>query len=122
MGRAEMRRQARLEGKKGKIYHLTQEQIENMKKETAKDAIDVCFALMLSIPSNVLARCYWEKTASKRIPQFIDECLSVYESIDAGVLSVTELIEDTEKLAKIKMNCVERIRKTGGKSYERNVY
>lgn len=122
MDRAEMRRQARLESKKSKMYHLTQEQIENMKKETTKDAIDVCFALMLSIPTNVLARCYWEKTAAKRIPQFIDECLSVYESIDAGVLSVTELIEDTEKLAKIKMNCVERIRKTGGKSYERNVY
>lgn len=121
MNRAELRRQARLEGKKGKIYHLTQEQIDNMKKEMTKDAIDVCFALMLSIPANVLARCYWEKTASKRIPLFIDECLSVYESIDAGVLTVPELIEDTEKLAKIKMNCVERIRKmSGGKNNERN--
>lgn len=111
MNRSERRRLGKKEAKKDKLYHLTRGQIDEIKKDAAKDAIDICFALMLSIPTNVLARCYWEKTAAKRIPQFIDECLSVYESIDAGVLTVPELIKDTEELAKIKMNCVERIRK-----------
>ena len=101
MNRAELRRQQRVAGKKDKIYHLTQAQIDKIKKEAAEEAIiqavDRAFAYMLSIPTNVLARCYWEKSAPKRIPQFLDECLSVYDSVGIS-LTIEELIEDTEKI------------------------
>ena len=93
MNRAEFRRQKKLEGKKDKVYHLTQAQIDKIKEDAKKDAmpeaVDVSFGLMLSIPTNVLARCYWEKTAQKRIPQFLEECLSVYESISTGTLTIS---------------------------------
>lgn len=115
MNRAEMRRQAKKNGKKDKIYYLTQAQIDKMKQEVAEEAViqavDRTFAYMLSIPTNVLARCYWEKSAPKRIPQFLDECLSVYESVGSGTLTLDELIEDTEKLGKLKMDISERIKK-----------
>lgn len=111
MNRAEIRRQQRLEGKKDKIYHLTQAQIDKMKEEVVQEAVDVSFALMLAVPTNVLTRCYWEKSAPKRIPQFLDECLSLYESIGTGTVKVSELIKDTEEVGKLKMDCVERIKK-----------
>ena len=114
MNRAELRRQKKQEGKKDKIYHLTQGQIEKMKEEAVQEAVDVSFALMLSVPANVLARCYWEKTATKRIPQFIDECLSLYESLGTGTLTVPELIKDTETLGKFKLECLRRIKEFRG--------
>lgn len=92
------------------FYVLTQPQIQKMKTDALQEAIDTSFGLMLSIPTNVLANCYWEKSAPKRIPQFLDECLSVYESIGAGSLTVSELIEDTERLGKLEMRCVERLK------------
>ena len=114
MDRAEFRRLQRLEGKKDKVYYLTQAQIDKMKEEAVQEAVDVSFALMLSVPANVLSRCYWEKTAPKRIPQFIDECLSVYESLGTGTLTVPELIKDTETLGKFKLECLRRIKEFRG--------
>jgi hypothetical protein len=111
MNRAEIRRKAKENGKKDKIYNLTQAQIDKMKEDAVQEAVDVSFALMLAVPTNVLARCYWEKSASKRIPQFLDECLSLYESIGTGTLTISELIKDTEEVGKLKMDVCERIRK-----------
>lgn len=111
MNRAEMRRQQKLEGKKDKIYHLTQGQIDKMKEEVVQEAVDVSFALMLAVPTNILARCYWEKSASRRIPQFLEECLSLYESIGTGTVQISELIKDVEELGKLKMDCINRLKK-----------
>lgn len=111
MNRAEMRRQQKLEGKKDKIYHLTQGQIDKMKEEVVQEAVDVSFALMLAVPTNILARCYWEKSAHKRIPQFLEECLSLYESIGTGTVQISELIKDVEELGKLKMDCINRLKK-----------
>ncbi len=111
MNRAELRRQAKMNAKKEKVYTLTQAQIDKMKEDAVQEAVDVSFALMLAVPTNVLGRCYWEKSATKRIPQFLDECLSLYESIGSGTVQISDLIEDIEELGKLKMDCIERIKK-----------
>lgn len=124
--RADYRRLQRNQQKKEKTYTLTQAQIDNIinnsveqalqlqknkiKNDAVDEAVDTAFALMLVIPTNILANLYWEKSASKRIPIFLDECMSVYESIGAGSLTITELIEDTEKIGKLKLKCVERLK------------
>lgn len=110
MNRAELRRQAREYGKKEKVYTLTQGQIDKMKEDAVQEAIDISFAMMLAVPTNVLARCYWEKSAAKRVPKFLDECLSLYESLGAGVVAFSELIKDVEEVGKLKMQCVERLK------------
>ena len=120
MNRAELKRKAREKAKKEKVYTLTQGQIDKIKKDAVNEAVDVSFALMLAIPTNVLARCYWEKSATKRIPNFLDECLSLYESIGTGTVLVSELIEDIEKVGKLKMDCVERIKKIRSVQNARN--
>lgn len=111
MARAEMRRQAKKEAKKNKIYTLTQAQIDKMKENIYREAVDTSFGLMLSIPVNVLGRCYWEKSASKRIPQFIDDCLSLYESIETKTVDIIDVIRDVEEVGNLKMECVERIKR-----------
>lgn len=111
MNRSEFRRLQRENAKKDKIYHLTQSQIDKMKEEAVQEAVDVSFALMLAVPTNILSRCYWEKSAPKRIPQFLEECLSLYESIGTGTVLITDLIRDIEEIGKLKMDCVERIKK-----------
>lgn len=124
--RADYRRLQRNQQKKEKTYTLTQAQIDKIindsveqalqlqknkiKNDAVEEAVDTAFALMLVIPTNILANLYWKKSASKRIPIFLDECMSVYESIGAGSLTITELIEDTEKIGKLKLKCVERLK------------
>lgn len=110
MYRAELKRQQKQNAKKDNIYHLTQAQIDKMKDDAVQEAVDVSFAMMLAVPTNVLARCYWEKSANKRIPQFLDECLSLYESIGTGTVLLSELIKDTEEVGKIKLDLVRKIK------------
>jgi hypothetical protein len=105
-----MRRQAKMISKKKNIYYLTQGQIDQMKEEAVQEAIDISFAMMLAVPTNVLARCYWEKSAAKRVPKFLDECLSLYESLGAGAVALSELIQDVEEVGKLKMQCLERLK------------
>ena len=82
-----------------------------MVKETArksaekmeKQAIEKAFLLMLSIPLNVLVNDYWEKSAKKRIPKFIDDVISLYESLENGSVSYGELYEMLEEYSGIKL-------------------
>ncbi len=114
MNRAERRRMAREEAKKDVKYELTQKQIEAIRTEainniedklihdTVKRAVAVSRALMIAVPMNVLGHCYWEKTAAKRLNTLMDECNSLYDSIESGVISINELIQDTAQIGNLK--------------------
>lgn len=110
MNRAEIRRMAKKNNKRTKTYTLTGEQIEKLKKDTVQRAIDVSRALMIAIPCNILANEYWEKTAKKRMDKFMAECESLYESMEAGVISLNELIQDTAELSGIKSEYFDRLK------------
>lgn len=114
MTRAELRRQARKNAKKDKVYTLTQAQIDKMKEDTFDEAIGYSFGLMLSIPTNILAKHYWEKSAPKRIPKFIDECMNLYERVGARTIQISDLIKDVEEISNIKLDCINRIKKLNG--------
>ena len=111
MTRAEIRRQAKIDSKKNKTYNMTKEQVDKLTIDMVRRAVDVSIGMMIAIPLNILGREYWEKTADKRLPKFMDECMSMYESIEAGVLTLSELIEDTQSLAIIKSEYLERLKK-----------
>ena len=111
MNRAEIRRQAKIDSKKNKTYNMTKEQVDKLTIDMVRRAVDVSIGMMIAIPLNILGREHWEKTADKRLPKFMDECMSVYESIEAGVLTLSELIEDTQSLATIKSEYLERLKK-----------
>jgi hypothetical protein len=105
MTRAE-RRRAEKEAQKRKtvVYNLTQEQIDQIKQEAKNEAVDIAFTLMLAIPLEVLqGEGYWEKTAKKRLPKFLDEVLSLYDAWNKGVLTLEELREDLWKYGGIEL-------------------
>lgn len=104
MGRAERRRAEKEAGKKQKTYILTQEQIDQIKDEASKNAIDTAFTLMLALPLEILiGDGYWAKSGKKRIPKFLDEVISLYECWEKGVLTIEELREDLWKWGGIKL-------------------
>lgn len=91
MGRAERRRLEREKSKAQKVYTLTQAQIDAMKRAAIDEAVSTGFTLMLAIPITVLHDKYWVKTASKRLPEFVDRCLELYESYTKGCVELEEL-------------------------------
>jgi hypothetical protein len=110
MNRAEMRRMNKKNNKKTKTYTLTEAQIDKLRTDTVRRAVDVSRALMMAIPCNVLGHCYWEKTAKKRMMKFMAECESLYESMEAGTISLNELLQDTAELCGIGSEYFDRLK------------
>ena len=109
MNRAEMRRLAKQKGKRTKTYTLTQEQVDKLKSDTVQRAVDVSRALSVAVIMNILGHEYWEKTAKKKLPKLMTECESLYESIEAGVISINELIQDTMEISGISTEYFDRL-------------
>lgn len=65
--------------------------IDALAKRAEGEYIEKAYLLMLAIPLNVLVTQYWSKTAKSKAPKFIDDCLSLYESFQAGCVSYEEL-------------------------------
>ena len=101
MNRAERRRA----GKKDKAvtYNLTQEQINQIKQEARDEAVGIAVTLMLALPLEVLKDKYWVKTAKRRLPKFLDNVLSLYDSWNKGVLTIEELRADLWEYGGIKL-------------------
>ena len=103
MGRAEQRRAQREAQKKTKTYTLTQEQIDKIKEDAIKEASDTAFLLMLAIPVMVLHDKWWEKTASKRCPQFVDQCLDLFDSFSKDYVTLDDLKQCLQEESGIKL-------------------
>jgi hypothetical protein len=115
MNREMRRRMAREEARnREKVYELTESQIRDIKadaikqmedeltRKTVRRAIAVSRSLMVAVTMNVLGHCYWEKSADKRLNKLMDECNSLYDSIESGVISINELIQDTAEMGNLK--------------------
>lgn len=79
---------------------------EIAKKEATKmenDALEKAFLYMLAIPLNVLVNDYWSKSAKKRAPKFIEDVISLYESVQAGVVSNEQLAGLLDDMAGVKI-------------------
>ena len=114
MTRAELRRLNKAENAKAKTYNMTSAQLEGLRKqeyERAKKEIlsrvdelsSEILKMMIVIPTNVLINDYWEKTAERRIPRFVEDCLELYDSWQKGSVSMEDMQSLTERYAKIKL-------------------
>lgn len=118
MSRAEHRRKEKEEKKKNKTYVMTAyelEQLENRirreeqekaKEEVlskTKDLANEILTMMLVIPTNVLINDYWSKSAKKRIPKFVNDCLNLYEAFLDGQVKMSEMEELTERYSGVKL-------------------
>lgn len=60
-------------------------------KKMEQEAIEKAWLWMLAIPLNILVNDYWPKSARKKAPKFIEDVISLFESVQAGVVSNEEL-------------------------------
>lgn len=92
MNRADRRKK----GLKAKTYTLTDEQITRMKKNAVNEAMSVAFTLMLGIPVMVLHDKYgWG--GKKRLPDFMDYVLDLYDSFNKGYLTLDDIRQTIEE-------------------------
>ena len=71
--------------------------------ELQRIAKEKAFLYMLAIPLNVLVNDYWEKSARKRIPKFIEDVISLYEAVQDGVVSEQQLADLLNEYAGVKI-------------------
>ena len=82
---------------------MIKETAKKQSKSMEKEAIDRAFLYMLAIPLNVLFNDYWQKSAKKRAPKFIEDVMSLYEAVQQGVVSDKQLADLLYELAGIKI-------------------
>lgn len=114
MGRAELRREKRESERKAKTFVMTAEELDKIRRQEFARAKKILMdkneelaaeilRMMLVIPTNVLIADYWQKTARKRIPEFVGQCMELYKSWEQGVVDMTEMQKLTEEYAGIKL-------------------
>ena len=89
---------------------ITMEELKRIKRLEAKNVKGILmmkneevFKRMLIIATNILIADFWPKSAKKRIPEFIERCMSLYESWEKGVVTMDEMQRLTEEYAGIKL-------------------
>lgn len=70
-------------------YNLTWEQIQQIKKDAAKEAVGEVIELTLGIPAMVLKDKYG--FGRKRLPEALDHMVDLYESYEQGYLTLQDI-------------------------------
>lgn len=82
-----------------RMREIARKEAEKMENQ----AIERAFLYMLAIPLNVLFHDYWKKSAKKRATKFIEEVISLYHSVQEGIVSDQELADLLYDLAGVKV-------------------
>ena len=83
-----------------KIKESAKKAAQTMEKEATEKA----FLYMLAIPLNVLFNDYWQKSAKKRAPKFIEDVMNLYDAVQQGVVSDKQLADLLDELAGVKID------------------
>lgn len=96
--------------KKAKSKGLSPLELAQMKAIAKKhaeameqEATERAFLYMLSIPLIILFEDYWQKTAKKKAPKFIEDVASLYESVQMGIVTEQQLADSLYELAGVKI-------------------
>ena len=105
------RRKAMKKGIKVKaepVLNMKASDLQNMKKESLKDASDFVFVYMLGIPAMVIHDKYpklmkREEDGKSRVERFCDLCLELYDSFEKGYLTIDDIHECLKEEAGIEL-------------------
>lgn len=96
--------------RKAKKAGLTPNDIWRMKeiarkqaKSMQNEAVEMSFLFMLAIPLNVLVADYWPKAPKKKLEKFTSDVISLYESVEKGVVTPEELNDFLYDMTGIKI-------------------
>lgn len=96
MNRAERRRLEREVGKN------VSEALINVKKQASSEAIDTAFIIMLALPMLVMRDKYG--FGKVRLERFMDQVIDLYESFNAGYLTLEDMHKALEDEVGIKIH------------------
>lgn len=82
------------------IYRMKESSMK-IAKQYERQAAEKAFLYMLAIPLNILVTDYWSKTAKRRAPEFIDKVLSLFDSVDKGIVTSEDLADLLKDVAGI---------------------
>ena len=99
MNRAERRKNA--VATKPKTYVLTEDQIQQMKREVAAQATRRAFLLFMSIPAMVLHDKFG--FGKIRLARFMEYVLVWYQSVQSNETKLSELVKIVQDECKIKI-------------------
>ena len=92
-----------LEQLEQRIRKEEQQKAKQIVLEQTKGLAEQILTMMLVIPTNVLVAYYWQKSAKKRIPKFVEDCMSLYEAFTNGTVKMSEMVALTEEYAGVKL-------------------
>lgn len=101
---------AQIQMKKARQKGMTPLEIAQMKAIAKKhaeameqEANERALLQLLAIPCLILGEDYWKKSAKQRIPKFIEDVASMYESYEIGVVTDQDLADALYDMAGIKI-------------------
>lgn len=125
MNRADLRRQQK-QVSKNPTYTYTAAQLDEILGKVHKEAYKKAFEdsytksvedsifFMLAIPCNILSsEGYWEKTAKKKLPIFLKECMELFKCYQKNIVNQGQLDEHL-KLYTDYDNIIQELRKEAG--------
>lgn len=71
--------------------------------EMVQEANEKAFIQLLAIPCLILGEDYWKKTAKQKIPKFIEDVASLYESYQQGNVTDQDLADALYDMAEIEI-------------------
>lgn len=77
------------QAEKTPTYNLTMEQIDAMKREAAKQAVEVAWTLMLGLPCMPLMDKFGFD--QEKIGQYLDEVMDYFDSYEKGYISLKDV-------------------------------
>lgn len=78
-----------------RVYTLTEEQIDRIKEDATKEAMDRAFILMMGLPCKALRDVFgFGKT---RLERFGDKVVDLYDSFEKGYISLDDCIETVKE-------------------------
>lgn len=82
-----------------RMKEIAKKQAQSMQNE----AIEKSFLFMLAIPLNVLVADYWPKAPKKKLKKFVNDVMSLYDSVQDGVVTPEELNDFLYEMTEIKV-------------------
>lgn len=101
LSRAEKRRMARERDRAQKTYTLTQNQIDQLKKEATLEATKKAFIIILGFPMLALRDQFG--FGKKRLNEFMGKMLDIYDAYEEGYITLEDLHETINKETGVKI-------------------
>ncbi len=119
MNRAERRRLQKKENKKEPVYNISQQNLDNIKQNATREAIDTAFILMMGLPIKAFHDHFadlWKKEVDGkcREERLLDYILDLHDSFEKGYITLTDVIQTVEKETGTKIQYKDRVLKRIG--------